>query len=61
MCESSSTLNRGNKSKLEVGSCDTWNQEMDFSRIVRWKDEDNKSSNDEALDDIPSLECEDSD
>ena len=54
-------LNKADKTVLEVGSCETWNQEMDFSRIVRWKDDDNNSSNDQGLDEIPSLECEDSD
>ena len=45
---------------LEIGSCGTWNQEVDFTRIVEWKSEDDENSNDENDDDIPSLESEDS-
>lgn len=42
---------------LEVGSCGTWNQEMDFSRIVKRKSCDGTSSeDDEDVDDMPPLE-----
>ena len=51
------SLRETNKTILEIGSSGTWNQEMDFSRIVK-HDSDNEISND-AMDDIPPLEyCE---
>ena len=59
--KSSSKLNKAEKTVLEVGSCGTWNQEMDYSRIVKWNDDEDGILNDETLDEIPSLECEDSD
>ena len=53
-----SNLRETNKTILEIGSSGTWNQEMDFSRIVKRKS-DSECSND-AMDDIPPLEYEDS-
>ena len=61
LCEFSLKLNKTEKTVLEVGSCGTWNQEMDYSRIVKWNDDEDGILNDEPLDEIPSLECEDSD
>ena len=48
-----------NKAILEVGSCGTWNQELDFSRIV--KQRYGSESSDELPDEVPSLESDYSD
>ena len=50
------SYSKSKRTVLEVGSCGTWNQEMDFSRIVKC---DSESSIDE-LNEVPPLECEDS-
>ena len=44
---------------LEVGSCGTWNQELDFSRIV--KQRYGSESSDELPDEVPLLESDYSD
>ena len=48
-----------NKEILEVGSCGTWNQELDFSRIV--KQRYGSESSDELPDEVPLLESDYSD
>ena len=59
-CDTVSNKKEAKGNVLEIGSCATWNQEVDFTRIVDWKSEDDENSNDENDDDIPSLESEDS-
>ena len=58
VCKSKSNVKERNKTVLEIGSSGTWNQEMDFSRIVKRKS-DSESSTD-AMDEIPPLEDDDS-
>ena len=48
-----------NKAILEVGSCGTWNQELDFSRIVKYRTDSESST--ELPDEVPSLESDCSD
>ena len=44
---------------LEVGSSGTWNQELDFSRIVKYRTDSESST--ELPDEVPSLESDCSD
>ena len=52
------TTKTPNKAVLEVGSCGTWNQELDFSRIVKQRMD--SESSDELPDEVPLLESDDS-